>query len=53
MDTCFCGHQVEEHRPTKRHPGDTSCKSEWKDEDGDACRCICYEEDPEQPEDAE
>jgi hypothetical protein len=32
-EACFCGHAIEEHRPTKKHPGDTSCKATASDED--------------------
>jgi hypothetical protein len=26
-EACVCGHAIEEHRPTREYPGDTSCKA--------------------------
>jgi hypothetical protein len=25
---CHCGHVIEEHRPSRKYPGDTSCKAD-------------------------
>jgi hypothetical protein len=32
-DACCCGHTVEEHAPTKRYPGDTSCKGDDEEDE--------------------
>jgi hypothetical protein len=34
-ESCFCGHSIEEHSPTKEHPGDTSCKAAESEEADD------------------
>lgn len=35
-DCCTCGHNREFHRPSKRYPGDMSCKAdETEDDDAD------------------
>lgn len=42
MDSCVCGHSVEEHGGDPLYPGSTACA---------ACECVAYEEEEEEEED--
>lgn len=44
MEACECGHSVEEHAPTAKHPGSSACSAA-------GCECIHYE--PMEDEDGE
>lgn len=45
IDTCECGHALEEHGMDPKYPGSTACSVE-------GCDCIAYEEGPEDEEDS-
>lgn len=43
MNSCTCGHSIEEHGGDPKYPRSTICHA-------DGCDCIAYEEDDEESE---